>query len=207
MDFINLTVTQRNETGKGPARRLRAEGKIPAIFYGKKAEPVMLTVDLVSLRKLMERAGSNPIFDLKIDSGEGPISRKALLKQKQTRAWDSTLLHLDFLEVFMNEALEVTVPLEFTGQAQALGVEKGGAFQIVVHEMVVLALPDAIPAKITVDISGLDLGQSIHVGEVKLPDGVTAAQEAGIALATITTQKKEEEAEAKAPEEPAAPEK
>lgn len=190
MNKITLDVEQRYETGKGPARRLRAAAKAPAIFYGKKVEPINLAVDTHDFVMKMEKAGHNPLFDLKIMTEAGEISKTALLKDKQTRAVDGKVLHLDFIQVFMDEAIEVVTPLEFVGKP--IGVEKGGMFQPVAREIRISCLPDNIPDVIVVDVSKIEMGHSIHVGEIKLPEGVKAATDAAIALATVLAPKKDD---------------
>lgn len=199
MAKITLTADKRDETGKGPARRLRAAGKVPAIFYGKKTEPIRIAVDNHDFRRAVEQAGTNPLFDLQI-SEKGKIStRRALLKDRQTRPWDGTLVHLDFLEVFMDESIQVTVPLEFEGKPA--GLDKGGLFHVASRELAISCLPDDIPDVIKVDISGLDVGNSLHVSDITLPKGVSALGDPGVALATVASPKKEEEEEAAAPTE------
>ncbi len=188
MNRITVAVDQRDETGKGPARRLRAAGQIPAIFYGRKTDPIKLALNAHEFRKLLEQGGSNPLFDLRIDE---TTTRSALLKERQVNPTDGKILHLDFHEVLMDEVVEVTVPVEFEGKP--IGVEKGGDFLIVMREIRVSCLPGNIPAKIVVDVTTLELGHSIHVGEITLPEGVTPDMEAGIALASVTAPKKEEE--------------
>lgn len=198
MNRISLTVEQRTQTGKGPSRRLRAAGKVPAILYGKKAQPLSLTLNKQDLMKAVEKAGTNPIFELNIKGAAGPATRSAILKERQIRPLDSMLLHIDFLEVSMDEALEVHVPIECEGTP--IGVEKGGIFQQVVRELKVRCLPGDIPSVIKVDVSKLELGHAIHVSDLPLPSGVTAEEEPGTAIATVVAPRKEEE---QAPEEAA----
>ena len=143
MNKVTLSVDQRTETGKGPARRLRAVGKAPAIFYGKKTEPIKIAIDVHDFKKAIEQAGSNPLFDLKIRGNEGTTTRRALLKERQIRPVDGSLVHLDFLEVFMDESIEVTVPIEFEGKP--VGIDKGGVFQPSTRELRISCLPDNIP--------------------------------------------------------------
>lgn len=198
MNRIQLFVEKRSHKGKGPSRRLRAQGKVPAVFYGHKNEPVKIFVDVREFQKVVEEAGSNPLFDLVIrDNGE-TTTRRAMLKERQIRAVDGGMLHLDFQEVFMDEKIEVTVPIDFQGKP--VGLDKGGAFQIVARELLISCLPDDIPGVIVVDVSEMDIGHSVHVGEVALPEGVTALQDKGVALATVAALKKEEEVVAEAEE-------
>jgi large subunit ribosomal protein L25 len=201
---VTLNAEQRFGTGKGPARRLRAQGKAPAVFYGKKIEPMSLSIHIHDFRKAVEKAGSNPLFDLRIASeGGNELTMLALLKEHQIRPVDGSIVHLDFLQIFMDEPIEVEVPLEFQGKP--VGVEKGGLFQTAAKEIKVSCLPADIPDQIVVDVSNLERGHSIHVGEITLPTGVIPAMDLGIALATVAVPKKEEagEAEAEAAEEPA----
>ncbi|MDA8407792.1 MAG: 50S ribosomal protein L25 [Deltaproteobacteria bacterium] len=202
MNKVTLNARQRMETGKGPARRLRAAGQAPAIFYGKKTEPMNLAVQIHEFHKAVEKAGSNPLFDLRISTdGDTETTMIALLKERQIRPVDSSLVHLDFVQVFMDEPIEVDVPLEFVGKA--IGVEKGGMFQTAAKEIRVSCLPADIPDEIVVDISQLERGHSIHVGQITLPEGVKPATDLGIALATVVAPKKEDQVEAEVPEEPA----
>jgi large subunit ribosomal protein L25 len=199
MNRIALNVELRDQTGKGPARRLRAAGKIPAIFYGKKTEPIKIAIDLHSFKKVYDQAGSNPVFELQGMSGSGRPTRVAVLKERQINPVDSSFVHMDFLEVFMDEAIQVSVPLEFTGKC--VGVELGGMFQAAARDVLVSCLPDRIPDVIRVDITELRVGHSIHVGELALPEGVSALQDPKLAIATVLAPKKGEAAEAT--EEPA----
>lgn len=198
MNKITLQVEQRKETGKGPARRLRAAGKAPAIFYGRKSEPIKLSIPVHEFRKAMDDAGSNPLFDLRISDAGKTVSRSAMLKERQIRPVNGDIVHLDFQEVLMDESIEVTVPLEFEGKP--VGLDKGGEFHIISRELRISCLPGDIPNVITVDVSDLDLGNTIHAGDITLPSGSSAISESTIALAAVTVPKKEEEAEAEAEE-------
>ncbi len=193
MNKVLIEVEKRTETGKGPARRLRAVGKIPATLYGRKSQPMSLSLNEHEFRKIYERAGSTSLFDLQITEDGGISTRSALIKERQIRAFDGTILHLDFQEILMDEAIEMAIPVEFEGKP--IGLDKGGDFLITLREIRVSCLPGNIPGAIVVDVAGLDLGHSIHVGEITLPEGVSAVTEAGVALASVTTQRKEEEAE------------
>lgn len=192
MNRIKLGVDQRHQCGKGPARRLRASGKVPAVVYGKKMEPIKIAIDVHQFRKSFDQAGSNPIFDLEIRDNGGAAKRTAILKDRQINPVDGAIVHLDFIEIFMDEAIEVTVPLEFQGKPA--GVDQGGIFQPAVRELRIFCTPDRIPGVIAVDISGLDIGDSIHVSDLSLPSGVEVVQEETLALATVAVPAREEEA-------------
>jgi large subunit ribosomal protein L25 len=166
-------------------------GLAPAIFYGKKTEPIKLALNVHNFRKALEDAGSNPIFDLKINDGGNVSTRSALLKERQIRPVNGDLVHLDFIEVHMDQTIEVTVPIEYEGKP--IGVEKGGSIQIITRELKISTLPGNIPEVIKVDLSNIDLGHSIHVGEITLPEGVKAEMDESIALAAVPAPKKESE--------------
>jgi large subunit ribosomal protein L25 len=192
MKRISLPVVTRAETGKGPARRLRVTGNAPAVLYGKKSEPVKLAVNVRDFAKILEEVGTNALFDLQIAGGDGSASNRiAVLKERQIRPVDGSLVHLDFLEILMTEPLEVTIPLRFEGKPA--GLERGGNLQTVSKELRILCLPDDIPDSIAVDVSGLELGHSIHAGEIELPKGASLAQDPGLALATVLALKKADE--------------
>jgi len=191
MEKIEIFAQRRDERGKGPARRLRAAGKIPAVFYGKKAETVNLTLDLHELNKALDQATSNPLFDLKIQGHGGEMTRTAILKERQVNPVNGALVHLDFIQVFMDVVIEVSVPLEFVGKPA--GVDKGGSLQAASRDLRVACLPSSIPGVIQVDVSGLEIGHSIHIGEIPLPPGVEVVQDKGTALATVLAPKRPEE--------------
>ncbi len=192
MKKIELAVNQRQEVGKGPARRLRASGKIPAVFYGKKSQPIKLSVDLYAFQKSYEHAGRNPLFALKIGDEQSAATRSAIVKERQVNPVDGSLIHLDFLEVSMDQPIEVTVPVEFKGKP--VGVEKGGVLQTFARALQVTCLPGRIPEVIEVDISQLDIHNSVHVGDVTLAEGVSVTQDVSVILAIVVPPKRGGEA-------------
>lgn len=194
MNRIVLSVEKRTNTGKGHARRLRMAGKVPAVLYGRTTQPAKLVLDVHELLKALDEAGTNPIFSLEIKDNGSKTTRSAILKERQIQPLDGGLVHLDFLEVLMNEAIEVSVPIEFQGKP--VGLDKGGQFQVSARELRISCLPNDIPNVITVDVSGLDLGHSVHVADVVLPPQVTVVQEPGLALASCSAPKKPEEEQA-----------
>jgi large subunit ribosomal protein L25 len=191
MKTVPLPAELRFETGKGPARRLRAAGRVPAVFYGRKTEAISLSVNEREFRKLLERAGTNPLFDLQIQDGEKANKQTALLKERQVRPVDGTLIHLDFIEIFMDELVEVSIPLHFEGKP--VGLEKGGMLQPTVREVLVSCLPGDVPDSITVDTTELDMGHALHIGELILPEGVSTLQDPSIAVVAVVAPKRVEE--------------
>lgn len=207
MKRIALIVHQRSTKGKGPARRLRAAGKIPAVVYGKKIDPVPVTVDAHEFTKAMEQAGKNPLFELKIKDNGKQTERIALLKERQINPMDGQPVHLDFMEIAMDRTIDIAVPLQFTGKPR--GVEMGGIFRATTRYIQVACLPTNIPEMISVDVSRLKIADVVQVGQISLPEGVTAIDPETKPLATVLSPKKgallpeEEEAAAEGEEVPA----
>jgi large subunit ribosomal protein L25 len=174
------------------------------VVYGKKIDPVSVTVDERDFTKAMEQAGKNPLFELKIKDGGNVTDRVALLKDRQVNPLDGELVHLDFMEIALDKPIEVPIPLHFTGKAR--GVEMGGTFRPTARYLNVSCLPADIPDFISIDIARLKIGDVIQVGEAPLPTGVTALDPENYPLATVLAPKKgaeleeEEEAEAAAAE-------
>jgi large subunit ribosomal protein L25 len=190
MRKIPLSATQRTEVGKGPARRLRASGKIPAIFYGKKIDPIKLSVDRHDFTKLYQQEGRNAVYELRVPDNGGSSNRTAILKERQTNPLDGGIIHLDFIEVFMDETIEVSVALEFVGKS--VGEERGGIVQAAARSVRVSCLPNDIPELIEVDVSQLDIGDSVHVADLKLPEAVTAIDDETMTVVTVVTPKRVE---------------
>lgn len=194
MNKIPLPVDQRFQIGKGPARRLRASGKVPAVFYGRETEPTKITVDVQQFRKALDQGGTNPLFELQIRDAYESVDRTAILKERQINPLDGSIIHLDFIQVFMDETIEVTVPVEFVGKP--VGVDRGGVFQSSVRDLQVSCLPTNMPSSLTADVSGLDVGSSLHISDLTLPPGVKVLQPEDTVLASVVVPKRGEIAEA-----------
>jgi len=172
LDQAMIEVTTRSETGKGPARRLRARGLIPAILYGANKEPQALTVNPEELRKALRTDhGLNTVLTLKFNQGEQ--TRTALLKEWDAEIISKRLLHADFLEIDVEKPIRVNVPIRVVGKCK--GVTDGGLLDVTRHELMVECLPNNLPAHIDVDVTELELGDAIHAQDLKLPTGVKTA--------------------------------
>ena len=166
MQRVELEVSVREARGKGPMRRLRAEGGVPAVVYGSGSEPMVLKVDAFSLNRVL-RAGSNQLIDLK-GAGKG---RLVLLKEVQRDPVSQSLIHADFFEVDTKKKIHRAVPLHYEGKAH--GVEMGGVQEILIRDVEVECLPLEIPEAFTLDVSALDIGDALHASDFSLPEGVT----------------------------------
>ena len=162
-----VTAQRREEKGKGPARRLRQKGLIPAVVYGRQSAPTHLAVDPAVLLKAIETPHRfNTVLTLKTEAGEKHVLFKDYTVDPVTRK----LLHADFLEVALDKPVKVEVPVVTTGKSE--GVTDGGILSIAAHEIVLEALPSKIPVRIEVDVTNLTIGHSIHVSQLKPPEGV-----------------------------------
>lgn len=183
MATASLSATRRTGTGKGVARTLRREGKVPAVIYGHKREAQPVAVDARDLEKLLERiSADNTVIDLAIE-GAGA---RALIREIQRHPFKRQILHVDFQEVVAGEKMTVRVPLRLVGTP--VGVRLGGG--IVDHtlrELTISVDPANMPNHIDVDITDLNLGESIHVSQVQVPAGVEVQDEPGAAVVVIAT--------------------
>ena len=186
-----LQVEIRDGRGKGVARKLRAAGRIPAVCYGKKHESVALSVDSKVLRHLLEHsdAGMNTIISL--DAPGDLKGRMVLLRDLQKDPVRGGYLHADFYTVDLEQTLEVSVPLHLTGKAA--GVELGGILDQQLREIDLECLPLAIPKEIPVDVSPLNLGDSLHIRDVALPEGVKLRSDPDLSIVSVVAPSKAEE--------------
>ena len=171
MDHSRLKVSLREKNGKGVARSLRRTGHIPAVVYGGgKSRALSASLKDVE-RALHTHAGKNALFDLEIHGGPEVRTALTLVRDIQRDPITGTILHLDFFEVSEKARIRNKVPLEVIGEAPA-GVKKGGTLDFVMRELHVECLSFQMPDHIKVDVSGLDINQTLHVRDITLPPGV-----------------------------------
>src|SRR5262245_61025345 len=169
MEQISIQSSIREETGKGPNHRLRAAGKVPAVLYGHKSKNVALTVDPKDIfRILHSQAGENTIFLLTVPGRE---TVNCLIKEYQLEPISHSLLHADFYEVAMDEALEVDVPVEVQGEAYGVKTE-GGLLDVVHRELRVECLPGDIPEHILIDVTEMKIGDLQRVRDLQISDKI-----------------------------------
>jgi large subunit ribosomal protein L25 len=170
LEQLELKVTVRKSTGNGPARVLRRAGEIPAVLYGRRTEPMSLSVNIRELENLTRQGNVNQLlFNILIENGKTQ-TKKVMIKELQTHPVTRDFLHVDFYEIDMQRKVTVGIPIVTTGKS--VGVERGGILQIVRREIEVLCLPDNIPSEIVIDITDLDIGDSVHVEEIPLASDV-----------------------------------
>jgi large subunit ribosomal protein L25 len=182
-----VNAEQRQLRGKGPARRLRAQGLIPAVVYGGESGPAHVAVDPTVLLKAIETPHRfNTILTLKLDGAD----KHVLFKEYEVDPVTRELLHADFLEVKMDKPVRVHVPVETVGKA--VGQTEGGILSLAAHDILVEALPTKIPVKIEVDITELKIGHSLHISEVKAPEGCKFRYATDYVVVFVAVPEKEE---------------
>lgn len=159
----------RKTLGRGESRRLRVEGRIPAVLYGGSAEPIGLTFDHNRITKALEDdATYSHILTLRFDGKE----ETAILKDMQRHPSRPIILHMDFQRVSESQKIKVHVPIHFLNQEASVGAKKGGVVNHALVDIEVTCLPARLPEFIAVDLAKLDIGQSVHLSDVKVPPGV-----------------------------------
>jgi large subunit ribosomal protein L25 len=183
---MELTVEcKKRPEGINP-RALRRSGQIPAALYGHKgAESVSLTIDAKTAETLVKKATVNNTL-IQVSIPDLRWNGKALLREVQAHPWKPLLYHLSFFSVAAQESLDVVVPLHFAGDA--VGVKAGGVLDTVITELQIRCAPGNIPESIEIDVSNLEVGDSLRVSDIPLPDGVTPLIEPGETVVAIATQ-------------------
>lgn len=194
-----MTATKREKSGKGSARAARRADQVPAVIYGNKQDPLSINLEMRELRRHLAATFFTHIYELKV----GNDKHKVIPREVQFHPVTDVPIHVDFLRVSDKTKITVSVPVEALGADKCPGVKAGGLLNIVYHELEVKCLADAIPEHISVDVSKLDIGQSVHLDEITLPKGVEAtlsdarATIIAISAPTVAT-KADEEADAAA---------
>lgn len=190
----------RKERGKGPARRLRNEGKIPAVLYGQGIEPTPLTVSPKDIKKaLTGEKGRNVLLDVQF----GGRSEHAMVREVAVDPVSREPIHVDFYRVSLDQPVEAVVP--FATKGRAVGVQKGGKLGVTYRTLPVRCTPERIPTKIEVDVSALDLGGHIAVQDLQLPEGVVVTMRPQQTLAHVFEERAPKPEEGAAPAAAAAP--
>lgn len=198
METLEIQADAREAGSKQKARRLRRDGKIPAVLYGPKTQPVSLELNAKDFTTRI--AGLEGSHLVRLKSATNTLAEKvALVKDMQYHPLTGDVVHADLYEVDLTAKLQVNVPLHFVGKA--VGVTHGGILQPIVREIVVECLPLDIPAFFDVEVSALDIGDSLHVADLQMPSGVAAIYDSNFALVTVATPTVEETPTAAAPAE------
>ena len=195
MADVTLEVSRREDSGKGVARKLRQNGIIPAVVYGGHRESVAIQVDRKSVSELIQKSehGIRSIFLLKMTGSDQ--QRHAMIKDLQIDPINRRIQHIDFVRVIMDEVVRVTIPVHHHGVST--GVKNGGGLlEFQVRELHVECLPNAIPDSIDVDISAMEVHDTIRISDLKLPEGVKVLDDADRVVVHVTLPRAEEVVEA-----------
>lgn len=199
MEMVELNASVRPETGKKGARACRKKGLLPGVLYGKNDPTTPVAVNPKELdRVLHTHAGSNVVIKLSVDERGGePVT--VVVKELQVDNIKGTMRHVDFCQISLDETIRTEVPFKVVGEAP--GVKMGGILEHILWELEIESLPMDIPDHIEVDVSELNIGDSLAVSDLKVPDGVTVWTDWDTAVVTVTAPRVEEVVEAAAPAE------
>jgi len=186
MEATELKAFTRKETGKGPARRFRKEGSIPAVFYGRGEEAIPLSVNAAELLKVIKANKGNIFIKLLIE-GEKHLKKLSLIKELQIEPVSRRFYHADFYEVRMDHKLTLDVPLRFAGIP--IGVQNGGELQHLKRDLKVSCLPSVLPDFIEIDVTGLDIGDSVKVQDIRVPEGITVLDPGDVGVVIVAVMK------------------
>lgn len=188
--ILDLVAQPRTVSGTGAVKRLRNSGSTPAVVYGRKVAPVNVQVDTKTFTKILQGSASdNILVSLKLESGE----QLALVQEVQHDHLKGGITHVDFHAIAMDEEIHAEVPVEIVGEAP--GLKFGGLVEAIHHSLEVRCLPKDLPEHISIDVSALELGKAIHVGEISFPEGVRPKLAADVVVVMCEEPKVEAEPE------------
>ena len=184
MAHYALTARIREQKGKEAAKKIRKDNKVPAIFYGPNTDSMMLTVEHSDLRRILKKTvGESIILQLQIESDKGTDTRMVILKELITDPIKNIYLHADFHEISMDRELTVEVPIRLLNTPT--GVTDGGILQHVRREITISCLPEKLVDFIEMDVANLDIGESLHIRDIELPEGITSAEDGNLTVAVV----------------------
>jgi large subunit ribosomal protein L25 len=179
---ITMSALKRERAGKGAARATRREGRVPCVIYGNKQDPVLISIDPAELMRHLRKHGFfSHIFELALDGDK----QRVLARDVQFHPVTDRPLHVDFMRFGADTKVHVDVEVAFINDLAAPGLKKGGVLNVVNHTIELICSPENIPEQIVVDLTGKEIGHTIHLSNLTLPANVEAAGEAGLTIATI----------------------
>ncbi|HWC61369.1 MAG TPA: 50S ribosomal protein L25 [Verrucomicrobiae bacterium] len=193
MKSVPLNAFPRTLGRRAGAKKLRSEGRIPAVIYGGKAKPQSVEINSREIGDLITHSVSeNLLVDLAIKDDANP-KRLALVQEVQHHPLSGHVLHVDFHEVSPTEKVTIMVPVETTGEAAGVK-NSGGVLEHVLFKLKVRALPKDLPEQVVIDVTALELNKTIHIGEIKAPEGVEILGDKNIPVVSVAVPRAEEEA-------------
>jgi large subunit ribosomal protein L25 len=182
-DALTLPAETRERAGKGASRELRRNGRVPAVIYGGKEEPTPIHVEA---KELARQLGTGHFMNSIVMIDVGGKSVRAIPKDVAMHPVTDRPIHVDFLRLSKDAKIQVAVPVIFINEEDSPGLKKGGVLNVVRHELELVCESDKIPDDIQIDVTGLEVGDSIHISSVNLPDGsVSAITDRDFTIATI----------------------
>jgi len=183
MGDVSFAIEPRDSRGKGAARELRRKGLVPAVVYGGGRDATAIQIDSAGFERLLEtsHAGVNTLIDL--EGGSDAAGKTVIAKELQREAVRGSLIHVDFYEVDLKAKIEVSVPIHLTGTPA--GVVLGGVLDQQLREITLLCLPNAIPDSIDADVSEMELGDSLHLTDLVIADGIEIATDEDLTVAPV----------------------
>jgi large subunit ribosomal protein L25 len=191
LELIELKANIRTKVGNGPARALRREGKIPAVLYGPETDSILLSVGISDIESALKKSKIGQVLlSLVIQNGE-TMTCPVMIKELQIHPVSNNYLHVDFYEINMDRKIRTKVPVVTKGKSK--GVEVGGMLQVIRRELEVLCLPMEVPEVIELDITELEIGDSIHVNEISLKGDIEISSDVNFTVVTVLSPTKIEE--------------
>lgn len=197
-DMAKMEAEPRETAGKGAARAMRRDGRVPGVIYGRGGEPMSISVDQKTLTLSYQRGGFfSRLFDLSV----GKETVRALPREVQTHPVTDLPIHVDFLRLAADSEINVEVAAHFFNEEESPGIKRGGVLNVVRHTIELVCRADSIPESIDIDLTGLDIGDSVHISAISLPEGVSPAISdrdftiATVAAPTIIAEPEDEEDE------------
>ena len=190
---VLLKASSRQVAERSQVKKLRTQGRVPAVFYGKRTSATNLEIDSKELNLLIKHAsGENVVVDLELEQQGSKVKKLALLQEVQHDPMSGKILHVDLHEIAADEKIKAQVVVEAAGEP--IGVKTyGGILENILRELQVECLPKDLPDKIAVDVSNLNIGQNIHVGEIALPEGVQVLNSKDLVVFAVAAPAVEEE--------------
>lgn len=183
VEVITIAASPRERVGKGAARATRREGLVPGVIYGDKQAPTLIALDPRIVNAQYRRSGFyTHIFDI---TPEGGKTERAMARDVQLHPVTDQPLHIDFMRISADSVLTIVVPVRFVNESKSPGLKRGAVLNIVRHTVEVVCKPDVIPNEFVVDLTGLEIGDTVHISAVKLPEGVKPTIERDFTIASI----------------------
>jgi len=183
LELLDIKADIRKTVGKGSSHAIRREGRIPAVLYGPKTESVLLSLNTKEFEDVLKTRKSGQILFNLVVNNSGKTDRTVLIKELQIHPVSRKFLHADFYEVAMDRKIRVKVPVKTKGKAK--GLDFGGMLQIIRREIEVLCFPNQIPESIELDVTELNVGDSIHIKEIPVPEGTEIPADVNFTVLTL----------------------